>query len=720
MSASGDEGSAGRGLWGLSRQLEAEQERWFAWGPVLIGCGIGTYFSLSSEPSLLLALAPLAVVLAVWAARSGQGTVERIIVSALLASSFGFALAKVRVETVAAPVLARQHNNIEVRGWVELIEPRVTRGKRLTLRTISVGDLGADARPVRVRISVPRVPEGLQPGQVVRVRATLMPPSGPAMPGDFDFGRQAWFARLGAVGYSLSTPVVEPMVGADAAPLDLRAWAHVERLRQMIGARITAALPGERGEIATALITGERGGISEETNDAFRDSGILHILSISGFHMVIMAGSVFFIVRLMLAAFPSIALRYPIKKWAAATAMAAAFGYLMISGGAFATVRSAIMISIMFLAVLLDRPALAVRNVVLAATLILVAFPESLFDVGFQMSFAAVLGLICAYEALRESERWRALMERRWVRAGMFIGGIVLSTLVASAAVAPFTAYHFHKSQQYALLANLIAVPVCNLVVMPAALVSIVVMPLGLEAVPLWIMGWGIDAMVWGAERVAELPGAVISVPAMPVAAFLLMVLGGLWLLLWQTRWRIGGLGAIAAGIALAPTLPVPDVLIGRDGELIAARVNGGELSAVGAGRSSYELERWLEYDGTGRTLEAAAKSSGFACDGIGCSAKVKGMALAVSRHPAAFAEDCRRATILIAPIVSPKGCSGPKVVVDFFAVRREGPHALYIESDGRVRVDTVAARRGLRPWSMPRPRRQDTNEDATRSAALD
>jgi competence protein ComEC len=701
----------------LARQIEAEQERWFAWLPVLIGCGIAAYFALPTEPSLLLALLPLVAMLAVRAAAGARGTLQHIVIAALLAASFGFALAKLRVEIVAAPVLARQINVVEVHGWVEQVEPRVSRGKRLTLRTIAVGDLTDDARPARVRITVPRVPADLAPGDAVRVRATLMPPSAPSLPGDYDFARQAWFDAIGAVGYSLSAPVLD--TPPQAAPADLRIWAEVERLRQAIGARVAAALPGEVGAIATALITGERGGISDATNEAYRDSGILHILSISGFHMAIMAGSVFFVVRLLLAAFPAIALRYPIKKWAAACAMAAAFAYLLTSGGEFATVRSAIMISIMFLAVLLDRPTLALRNVVLAATLILVLFPESLFNVGFQMSFAAVLGLVCAYEAMRRNDAWKGLMEQRSVRMMMFAGGIVLTTLVASAAVAPFGAYHFHKSQQYAVLANLIAVPACNLIVMPAALAALVLMPLGLEAYPLWIMGYGIEAMSWVAREVAQLPGAVLHVPAMPPSAFALMVAGGLWLMLWQTRWRLLGLALIAGGAALAPTLPVPDVIIGRGAELIAARGADGTLSAVGAGRTSFELERWLEHDGDARSVADAAKASAFRCDGIGCRATVKGLAVAIARHPAAFAEDCRHAAIVISPIVSPRGCTSPKAVIDFFAARRAGTHALYIGADGSIRIETVADVRGTRPWSMPPRSRTTERQNAERAAGL-
>ena len=709
-------GAGGGGIFAaLVRRLEAEQERWFYWLPVLIGCGIGLYFALPSEPYTVAALAPAVCILS-WRAAVGRpnSIVAGILIAASLAAALGFALAKLRVEFVRAPVLTKQLNAADVRGWVELVEPRPQRGQRLTLRVASIASLATDVTPVRVRITTARAVPDLAPGSFVRLRATLMPPSPPALPGDYDFGRQAWFRSLGAVGYTLSRPLIED-AAQEAPPLDLRLWAKVERVRQEIGARIAAALPGERGAIATALITGERGGISDATNDAFRDSGIVHILSISGFHMAIMAGAVFFSVRFFLALFPAIALRYPIKKWAAAAAIAGAICYLLISGGAFATVRSAIMVTIMFFAVLLDRPALALRNVVLTAAIILVLYPESLLDVGFQMSFAAVLALVSIYEALRARSGWLTVMRHPGMRVAIFFGGIVLSTLIASAAVAPFSAYHFHKSQQYAVLANLIALPVCNILVMPAALAALVVMPLGLEVIPLYVMGWGIEAMVWIALRVAHLPGAVINVPAMPTAAFLLMVAGGLWLMLWQTRWRLAGLAMIAIGIALAPTLRMPDLLVGRDGALVAVRGAGGELSAIGASRTSFELQRWVEHDGWRSAIETAVRGATFDCDGIGCAAAVGGIPLAVVRHPAAFAEDCRLAGILVSEFVSPRDCTGPKTVVDFFAARRKGAHAIYIDAGGAIRIETVASVRGARPWSMPPERRPRTEESGVR-----
>ena len=196
------------------------------------------------------------------------------------------------------------------------------------------------------------------------------------------------------------------------------------------------------------------------------------------------------------------------------------------------------------------------------------------------------------------------------------------------------------------------------------------------------------------------------------------MIAGGLWLMLWQTRWRLMGIALTAGGAVLAPTLRAPDIIIGRDAGLIAIRGPDGELSAVGATRASFELERWLEHDGARRSPEEAAKAAAFACDGIGCRATVKGHEVAVAQHPAAFAEDCRRAAILISRIVSPRGCTAPKAVIDFFAARRQGTHALYIEADGSIRTETVAAARGVRPWSMPSATGAARAADAARRTA--
>ena len=693
----------------LAEQLEAEQDRWFLWLPVLFGTGIAFYFALPSEPLLLVAVLPAVAMVAVYFAGPRFGLIA-MTSAALLAVTLGLAAAKLRTEAVRAPMLQARVGPIDIYGHVELVEPRAKEGQRLTILVTAMEKHEAQAWPTRVRVRTMADNGALKPGDAVHVKATLSPPPEPALPGDYDFARSAWFQGLGGVGFARGAARIDP--NAAEPPLSLRASAAIARVRQAIGRRVAEALPGETGAIANALITGERGGITEITNQAFRDSGLFHILSISGLHMVVMAGAVFLSIRLMLAAIPAIALRYPIKKWAATGAILGALGYLLISGAAFATVRSYIMITIMFLAVLLDRPALALRNVALSALVILVLWPESLLDAGFQMSFAAVVALVSAYEWLRLRDEVRSGPERRGLLAnGMrFFGGIVTSTLVAGIAVAPFGVYHFHNTQQFAILANLLAIPACNLLVMPAALAALVAMPFGLEAVPLRLMGYGIDVMVWCASAVARLPGAVGRVPAIPTHAFALMVIGGLWFALWSTRWRVLCVAPVALGLMLSPAGYRPDVLIGRGAELVAVRGVDGKLSALAGRGSNFEMTRWLEHDGDRRTPAEASKAQAFTCDRLGCTAQVKGARVAVAKAASALRDDCDAASVLVLAFPKPRGCQPPGVVIDIDDIAVRGAHALTIV-DGKLLVETVAGVRGDRPWAA-RPSREGTTID--------
>lgn len=697
-------------LGAIAGTLDQERPRWFAWGTVSLGAGAAAYFQLAVEPTLWIALAPLLTALAARLALRG-GTLGAALATAAIAFAFGLLLAKVRTELVRAPVLERRLT-AEVKGFVELVEPRPKRGGRLTILVASIATLPPEKWPHRVRVRVMGDVSAFRPGDALRVTATLSPPPAPALPGAYDFARAAWFSRLGAVGYAMRMPMRDD-TPADAS-LRQGLQAGIERLRLSIGRRITAALPGETGAIANALITGERGAITDATNDAFRDSGLFHALSISGLHMAVMAGAIFWTLRLMLAAVPFLALRYPIKKWAAVGAALGALFYLLISGSSPATERSYLMITIMFLAIVLDRSALALRNVALSAILLLLLFPESVLDLGFQMSYAAVVALVAVHEEIQR--RWPAREGGHgfvaWLRTlgsvgrpFLVLGAISLSTVIASLAVAPLGAYYFHKSQQYAILGNVLGLPICDLVVMPLALATLVAMPFGLEALPLWGMGLGIDAMVWCARFVAGLPGAVATVPAMPMAAFLLIVAGAVWLTLWRTRWRILGLAAIAAGGAFAPFGVRPDILVSGDAHSVAAR-HGDRLAALPVRGNAFDLARWLEHDGDDRPPRMVANGSGFRCDTAGCTTVVRGMVVAVARSPDALADDCLRADILIAEVARPLSCIRPRLVLDRWDLWRGGATAITIGRGGELTLNTVEQTRGRRPWSRTPPDR--------------
>ncbi|MBS0268284.1 MAG: ComEC/Rec2 family competence protein [Proteobacteria bacterium] len=707
-----------RGFSRAALLFDAERESFFLWAPVCLGAGIAAYFALSVEPPVLMAFAPVVLAL-ILRLTVRSGTLSATMMTALVLAGTGFALAKLRVEAVRAPVLTKALHGVEITGTVTMVEAKIPRGQRLTIRKPEIAGLSASQTPAVIRIRTMSARVLAAPGDRIRIKANLSPPAKPQLPGGFDYARTAWFDSVGAVGYAFAAPVI---VGHEESGT-LSQWYRqaIESVRQGIAVRIRQALPGETGEIALALITGERGGITAETNNAFKNSGLFHILSISGLHMVIAAGAVFYSVRLMLAAVPLIALTLPIKKIAAALGILSAIAYLAISGGQFATVRSALMILIIFGAVLLDRPALALRNVALAAFLILLVYPESLLDAGFQMSFAAVTALIASHETL-SNFLGRESRPHPLLKIVKFFGEIIASTLIASAAVAPLAAYNFHQSQQYAVLGNMIAIPICNIIVMPSALLAMVLMPFGLEWIGLKPMGWGIEGMAWCANKVGALPGAVGHIPEIPALAFVLMLAGGIWLSLWQTRIRLLGVALVFLGLLVAPWMPRPDILIGQKG-LIAVRDASGKLSALPSKGSKYDLDRWLEYDGDGRTARDAQRGEAFTCDAAGCIAHVKGATVAVASHPAAIADDCLNADVLVINDPKPNDCAVPRTIIDVFDRWRNGAYALYVDRsddspEPRVRLETVAAHRGERPWSvmperktsgLPKPRIAET-----------
>ncbi len=694
------------GLLGVSTEeladaFMAESARWFLWIPVLFAAGIGLYFSLQNEPSILIAVSgATAAAGLVLLSRRHPGF--RALSLAALCAALGFADAKVRTVSLATPMLGATTGSLTVTGRVERIEPRLPKGYRITLRVFSINGLREKPAPRKVRITS-RFEPGPYAGSAVRLRAILRPVPEPVMPGGFDFARKAWFAGIGAVGFSL-TPA-EPLIAAPDPDILMRIRGAVQRLRQSVDIRIREAVPGETGALASALITGERGRITEPTLQALRHSGLAHVLAISGLHMALMAGALYWLARAGMATIPALALRAPIKKIAAVLALAGGGFYLALSGAGIATQRAFLMMAILFLAILLDRPAMTLRNVALAAIIVLALFPESLFDVSFQMSFAAAAALVAVYERWSARARTPAIhtvASRTSRNIAHYFIGIALTTLVAGLAVAPFAAYHFHKLAQYSLIANLATMPIFGLAVMPMALIALLAMPFGLEQWPLQAMAAGIGAITAIAREVSGWEGAVVRVAAIPAFSLLALVTGGLWLILWRERWRFAGLLFAAIGLAAAGGQPRPDMLVGRDGMLVAVRGPGERLAAQAGRTGHYSLERWLAADGDGRSVNAVRGASAFSCDAAACVAEVRGKRIATVHHPSALTEECNRADIVVAAFPLRGHCKAARVTLDRLDMLRGGAHALYLEGQS-IRLETVAEKRGHRPWTLER-----------------
>ena len=680
----------------------AESDRWFLWSPVFVGAGIAIYFSLSFEPSLWLVWGLLVAAIAgLYMLRRQQGGGLAIFMALLFCLALGLAVATTRTALVAAPVLTSPWSG-ELTGRLLASETDEKGALSVTIAPTSMQRLASDAMPARVSLSIRIKDVTIEPGQMLRLRARLLPPPEPVEPGGFDYARKVWFERIGATGFAYTAPEIVSSEGEGPA-----AW--LARLRARITARVQAEIGGPAGAVAAALITGEKRAIPDAAVNDLRRAGLSHVLSISGLHMVLFAGSLFWLLRAGLALVPALALNYPIKKWAAAVALVGATIYLMISGAGIATQRAWVMISLMFVAILLDRPAISMRNVALAALLILIWQPESFLSASFHMSFAAVVALIAFYEAPamqrflaadREPPVFPALAPVFLV--ARYIAGIALTTTVAGIATGAFAAFHFDRIAPYSMAGNLGAMPLVSLIIMPAALISLLFMPLGLDHLPLWVMGQGIDAMLAIAHYVASWEGSDRLIATAPTSALVTVTLGGLWLALWRKRWRYFGLAAILLGFLLWGQGPRPDILINRDGKLVAMRGADGQLT-LSAARPAYAAETWLRHDGDPRTPKEASKSKFTKCDELGCVwSEPGGPVVAMPKTMDALRDDCTHADVVVARFGLPyhlrKACEA-SVIVDYFDLWRNGATTLTRDSSGTWHRQTVRHESGNRPW---------------------
>lgn len=702
---------------GLSALLDAEQERWILWVPVFVGAGIGLYFGLPFEPGWVLVLAPL---LAATGFRMAirRGVLALAITGALASTALGVAAAKMRAEWMRGPVVSFSKQIWTVHGWVELVEKRPDKGVRITLRVSAIEGLEAGDTPLRVRVRTPYDNTGVHAGDALVVKAALQPPPPPAEPDGYDFARASWFQGVGGVGFAIGRPADDP--AAPTMPFWTVIKTTVERMRESVSERITGAIPGSGGAITDALVTGEHESIPQAMTDVLRDSGLAHILAISGLKLTIMAGAFFGLTRLLLAAFPAVALNWPVKKIASGAGLAGATFYLLISGCGSATTRAYVMIAIGLIAMLLDRPALSMRNLAIAALFLILPQPETLLDPSFQMSFSAVVALMAAYEWSRE---WRDHSEeaayhrrkKRQARAKLtgwrawaawfahktthILSETVAATTIATIAIAPYTVYTFHRVAVYGMLANIIAVPLFNVVIMPLVALALAAMPFGLEAGPLYLVDRWVDVLMWIARSVSALPGAVVLVPQMSAAALAVMTLGAAWLCLWRLGWRYLGLAGVAVGMMMAVRGEAPDILIGAEGKPIAVRLADGSLSALAARAGKFDLAQWLQADADGRDPKTVQTGAGFRCDGLGCTAMVRGSVVAISDTPASLRDDCAGARIVILRYRQPAPCVGPALVLDIRDLRIGGAHAITLGKAG-PKIASVAAERGDRPWS--------------------
>jgi competence protein ComEC len=670
--------------------FDAQRGMLFCWVPVCLGIGIGLYFALPVEPPVpgLLALAGVALALGLLLRRRLLAWPP---LPGLLLVAAGLLMAAGRAHWVAAPVLEFRYYG-PVSGRVLVVDRSASDAVRLTLDRVVLEDVPPGRTPGRVRLSLHGQQGWVEPLPGMRVMTTghLSPPAGPVEPGGFDFQRRAWFDGLGAVGYTRTPLLAE----ARAPPGPGR--ASLARLRLHLAQAIRAALPGERGAFAAAIMTGDRSAMGRETLEALRAANLAHLLAISGLHMGLLTGFVFMAVRLGLALVPGWALRHPIKAWAAAAALAAGAVYLALSGGNVATQRAFIMVSVMLLAVMMGRRALTLRAVALAAVIVLLLAPESLTEPGFQMSFAATTALVAVFRLLRDIAMAASLP--RWAQPLL---AMVVSSAVAGVATAPIAAAHFNIVSHFGLLANLLSVPLMGVYVMPMAVLTALLSLFGLGGLGLAAMAPAIGWILGVAHHVSGLEGAVGRVVAPPGAVLPLVALGALVVILWRGRGRWAGLAPLCAAAALWAGAERPPLLVSETGGLMGLMTAQGRALSKPRG-DGFAAASWLENDGDGALQAAAAARAGFEEADMLIRLQLGPHRLAHLRGksgPGRVPEACATADLVV--LVGRREGAGqpPCRVLDIRDLRRTGALAIY-PGDGGLRVVGARQAAGRRLWS--------------------
>lgn len=680
-----------RGPLAILDALEAARGQLFVWVPVFIAIGIALWFALPFEPALPLYLAVAG--LGICAALVPLGAL-RPLAMAVACVALGFGAAGLRAHQVAAPMLDFRYYG-PVQGRIVEIDRSQSDALRLTLDRVVLSDVAPARTPLRVRVSLHDQEFSATPGQVILLTGFLSAPDGPAEPGGFDFHRMAFFRQLGAVGYSRAPVLLwsEPEAGSQS----------IDRLRSYLAAKMMAAVPSEAGAFAAGAMTGDRSGIGLSTVQALRDSNLAHLLAISGMNMAFLTGFVFMLLRYGVALLPALALRVNSKKLAVGVALGVAFFYLLLSGANVATERAFLMVCVMLGAILLDRRALTMRSVALSAVILLLREPEALGEPGFQLSFAATIVLIAGFAALD-----RAILREKLPRWLVPVFTMVLTSVLAGAATAPFAAATFNRFTDYGLLANVLTAPSMS-VLMAAGAMAALLAPLGVAGPALWVMELAARWILFVAHWVAGLQGAVTPIIqpqdwVMPVIA-----LAGIWLLVWRGIWRwLAVLPLVLAfgGWSLAAR---PQLLIASDGGLVGLMGGQGRALSVAKG-GGFVAQNWLQGDGDLADQQSAAARQGF--DGPPSARRFqiagwRGIALRGKAAEALMQSACAEADLVILPAAIPPPAAPPQgcVLIGRKMLDATGALALTLHPDY---LQITPSRFGARIWMSPRPTLRD------------
>lgn len=678
------------------------------WLTVAFAGGIAAWFALPGPTSWIVFLAICSITViagaAIWRGVDERMHLRTGVIAVGLLSALGTASIWTRSATLGAEPLARP----EV-SWIDgrvLVRQNQPAEGRVRL-TVAYRDTAAGkARKVRVNIPEDAIGADVAEGARVRLRARLMPPAPPMVPGAYDFARTAWFAGLSATGSAIGeVAVIEP---ADSG-------GSIARTQRALSEHVHARLGGSAGSIAAAFASGDRGGIAKADDEAMRDAGLTHLLSISGVHVSAVIAGAYLLALRLLALWPWLVLRVRLPLLAAICGAAAGIGYTLLTGAEVPTVRSVIGALLVLVALALGREALSMRMVATAAFAVLLVWPEALVGPSFQMSFAAVIAIVALHEAA-PSRAFLAPREEGWfARTGRRAVMLLLTGIVIEIALMPIVLFHFHRAGFYGALANVIAIPLVTFVSMPLIALALALDTVGLGAPVWWLAGKSLDLMLAIAHFTAAQPGAVRLMPQMGWGTYALFIAGGIWLALWRGRRRLLGFGPMGIAVLMLVATPAPDVLISGDGRHVGIAGQGDRLLVLREGTSDYARDNLLELAGMEGEPRAIANWPSAVCSADFCTLTVRrdgrDWFLLIGRSKArveerALSAACERADIVVSDRWLPGSCRPRWLKADRRFLERSGGLAIVLVGGGHT--TTVAEGQDEHPWWLARQRPND------------
>jgi len=668
------------------------------WLAVALAAGIAAWFALPGPgwwvaaiaAGLILALGALAV----WRGVEGRSNLVIGCVGVGLLVSAGVALVWTRSEIVGAEPIARPGSSVVAGKVLERIEQPADDRVRLVLATRDT-----TGRPIRVRVNLPLELDNptYREDAVLRMKVRLMPPAAPMLPGGYDFARAAWFEGYAATGsVQGKVTVLQPAKSAPLlAPLQRRLSDHI---RQQLG--------GSPGAIAAAFASGDQGAIAKADQDAMRDAGLTHMLSISGLHVSAVIGGAYFLSITLLALWPWLTLRVRLPLVAAAIGALAGIAYTLLTGAQLPTVRSCVGAVLVLGALAIGREPLSLRMVAVAAVFVLLLAPEALVGPSFQLSFASVLAIVALHGCAPVRAFLAPREESRLVRIARHVAMLLLTGFVIELALMPTVLFHFHRAGFYGAFANVIAIPLVTFVSMPLIALALVLDIVGLGAPVWWLAGRSLQLLLWIAHTAASQPGAVRLMPQIGWGTFALFVAGELWLALWRGRARLWGLLPIGAATILLLLTPAPDLLIAGDGHNVGIAAPDGRLLLLRDSKSDFTRDNFKELAGIKAEPVPLAEWPGAECNSDFCALSVhregRDWHLLMSRSrymidAPVLAAACARADIVISERWLPRTCTPKLLKADGRMLARTG--GLSIVLGQPLQISDVASGQGEHPW---------------------